>query len=83
MLQLPNIPTSEHPEGSVHFLCCPYNLEFSSCGCYVIVYLSIVLIKVLNMDYGMEDKNPVDHVFFYSKNNTRQTTKIFKEQVTG
>lgn len=83
MLQLPTIPTSEHPEGSVDFLCCPYNLEFSSCGCYVIAYLSVVLIKVINVDYGMEDKNPIDHVLFYSKNNTRQAVRISKEQVTG
>ncbi|XP_057637424.1 deoxynucleoside triphosphate triphosphohydrolase SAMHD1 isoform X2 [Chionomys nivalis] len=40
------------------------------------------IVDVLNMDYGMEDKNPIDHVLFYSKNNTRQAVKISKEQVS-
>lgn len=40
------------------------------------------IVDVINMDYGMEDKNPIDHVLFYSKNNTRQAVRISKEQVS-
>ncbi|CAO2578003.1 Deoxynucleoside triphosphate triphosphohydrolase SAMHD1 [Lemmus lemmus] len=40
------------------------------------------IVDVINMDYGMEDKNPIDHVRFYSKNNTRQAVRISKEQVS-
>lgn len=48
---------------------------------YVIAYLSVVLIKVINVDYGMEDKNPIDRVHFYCKSNSKQAVRINKEQV--
>lgn len=34
------------------------------------------------MDYGMEDKNPIDNVYFYCKSNFNQPITIAKEQVT-
>ncbi|OBS58467.1 hypothetical protein A6R68_10432 [Neotoma lepida] len=39
-------------------------------------------VDVINMDYGMEDKNPIDHVHFYCKSNTRQAVMITKDQVS-
>lgn len=50
---------------------------------YVIAYLFVVLIKVINMDYGMEDKNPIDNVHFYCKSDSRQAVTITKDQVTA
>ncbi|XP_019510713.1 PREDICTED: deoxynucleoside triphosphate triphosphohydrolase SAMHD1 [Hipposideros armiger] len=38
--------------------------------------------KVINMDYGMEDKNPVDHVYFYCKSNVYHAFLINKSQVS-
>lgn len=34
------------------------------------------------MDYGMKDKNPIDHVHFYSKTDYSQAKKITKNEVT-
>jgi hypothetical protein len=34
------------------------------------------------MDYGMKDKNPIDHVHFYCKSDSRKAIKISKDQVT-
>lgn len=34
------------------------------------------------MDYGMQDKNPIDHVYFYCKSDVSQAIKISKDQVT-
>ena len=34
------------------------------------------------MDYGMEDKNPIDHVRFYCKSEPSQAIMITKNQVT-
>ncbi|XP_036040708.1 deoxynucleoside triphosphate triphosphohydrolase SAMHD1 [Onychomys torridus] len=39
-------------------------------------------VDVINMDYGMEDKNPVDHVHFYCKSNTKHAVLISKDQVS-
>ncbi|MEJ1278997.1 SAM domain and HD domain 1 [Cricetulus griseus] len=38
------------------------------------------IVDVINMDYGMKDKNPIDHVHFYCKNNTKHAVKISKDQ---
>uniref|UniRef100_A0A8C2M3H4 Deoxynucleoside triphosphate triphosphohydrolase SAMHD1 n=2 Tax=Cricetulus griseus TaxID=10029 RepID=A0A8C2M3H4_CRIGR len=40
------------------------------------------IVDVINMDYGMKDKNPIDHVHFYCKNNTKHAVKISKDQVS-
>lgn len=34
------------------------------------------------MDYGMEDKNPIDHVRFYCKSDLSKAIMITKNQVT-
>ncbi|XP_037351402.1 deoxynucleoside triphosphate triphosphohydrolase SAMHD1 [Talpa occidentalis] len=52
------------------------------------VYLEIELkaedfiVDVINMDYGMEDKNPIDHVRFYCKTDPNKAIMITKEQVS-
>lgn len=40
------------------------------------------IVDVINMDYGMEDKNPIDHVHFYCKSNSKQAVTITKDQVS-
>lgn len=40
------------------------------------------IVDVINMDYGMEDKNPVDHVHFYCKSDPCQAIKITRNQVS-
>ena len=34
------------------------------------------------MDYGMEDKNPIDHVRFYCKSDLSEAVMITRNQVT-
>lgn len=34
------------------------------------------------MDYGMEDKNPIDHVRFYCKSDLSKAIMITRDQVT-
>nr|XP_060480201.1 deoxynucleoside triphosphate triphosphohydrolase SAMHD1 [Panthera onca] len=43
---------------------------------------TIPFIKVINMDYGMEDKNPIDHVRFYCKSDLSKAVRITKDQVS-
>ncbi|OXB61764.1 UNVERIFIED_CONTAM: hypothetical protein H355_005229, partial [Colinus virginianus] len=38
--------------------------------------------KVVNMDYGMKDQNPIDNVLFYCKADPSKAIKISKEQVS-
>ncbi|XP_066090499.1 deoxynucleoside triphosphate triphosphohydrolase SAMHD1 isoform X1 [Saccopteryx bilineata] len=40
------------------------------------------VVDVIDMDYGMKDKNPIDNVYFYYKANPEQTRKINKEQAS-
>ncbi|KAM6163841.1 deoxynucleoside triphosphate triphosphohydrolase SAMHD1 [Rhynchocyon petersi] len=40
------------------------------------------IVDVINMDYGMEDKNPIDHVHFYYKNDPNKAVLIAKDQVS-
>lgn len=40
------------------------------------------IVDVVIMDYGMEDKNPIDNVYFYCKSNLNQPVKIVKDQVS-
>lgn len=40
------------------------------------------VVDVINMDYGMEDKNPIDHVHFYCKSNSKLAVTITKDQVS-
>ena len=42
----------------------------------------IACVKVINMDYGMEDKNPIDHVRFYCKSDLSKAIMITRDQVT-
>lgn len=39
------------------------------------------LLQVINMDYGMKEKNPVNKVHFYSKEDVTKAIKIRKNQV--
>ncbi|XP_074068107.1 deoxynucleoside triphosphate triphosphohydrolase SAMHD1 [Macrotis lagotis] len=40
------------------------------------------IVDVINMDYGMKEKNPIDNVRFYCKNNQSKAVIITKEQVS-
>ncbi|XP_042550225.1 deoxynucleoside triphosphate triphosphohydrolase SAMHD1 isoform X1 [Dipodomys spectabilis] len=40
------------------------------------------IVDVINMDYGMKDKNPIDHVHFYGKRDSQTAIKISKKQVS-
>ncbi|XP_021011563.1 deoxynucleoside triphosphate triphosphohydrolase SAMHD1 isoform X2 [Mus caroli] len=40
------------------------------------------IVDVINVDYGMKDKNPIDRVYFYCKSNSKQAVRINKEQVS-
>ncbi|XP_075384909.1 deoxynucleoside triphosphate triphosphohydrolase SAMHD1-like isoform X1 [Tenrec ecaudatus] len=40
------------------------------------------IVDVINMDYGMEEQNPVDHVHFYHKNDPNKAIRIAKDQVS-
>lgn len=37
--------------------------------------------KVISMDYGMKEQNPIDKVHFYCKADPSKAVKISKEQV--
>ncbi|XP_024415406.1 deoxynucleoside triphosphate triphosphohydrolase SAMHD1 [Desmodus rotundus] len=41
-----------------------------------------IIVDVVDMDYGMKDKNPIDHVHFYSKTDYSQAKKITKNEVS-
>uniref|UniRef100_A0A452QUV8 SAM and HD domain containing deoxynucleoside triphosphate triphosphohydrolase 1 n=1 Tax=Ursus americanus TaxID=9643 RepID=A0A452QUV8_URSAM len=41
-----------------------------------------LIVDVINMDYGMEDENPIDHVRFYCKSDLSKPVKITKDQVS-
>ncbi|KAJ7331888.1 hypothetical protein JRQ81_014068 [Phrynocephalus forsythii] len=41
-----------------------------------------LIVDVINMDYGMKEKNPVNNVHFYCKSDINQAVKITKEQVS-
>ena len=66
----------------LHFLWCPHNPEFNFHCSYISDHLFIACIKVINMDYGMEDKNPIDNVRFYCKSDPNKAIIITKNQVT-
>ncbi|XP_020638071.2 deoxynucleoside triphosphate triphosphohydrolase SAMHD1 [Pogona vitticeps] len=40
------------------------------------------IVDVINMDYGMKEKNPVNNVHFYCKSDINHAVKITKEQVS-
>ncbi|XP_045151447.1 deoxynucleoside triphosphate triphosphohydrolase SAMHD1, partial [Echinops telfairi] len=40
------------------------------------------VVDVINMNYGMDDQNPIDYVHFYYKNDPNKADKIDKEKVT-
>ncbi|XP_036178206.1 deoxynucleoside triphosphate triphosphohydrolase SAMHD1 isoform X2 [Myotis myotis] len=40
------------------------------------------IVDVINMDYGMEDKNPIDNVHFYCKADLNQAFKINQKQAS-
>ncbi|XP_036899901.1 deoxynucleoside triphosphate triphosphohydrolase SAMHD1 isoform X2 [Sturnira hondurensis] len=41
-----------------------------------------IIVDVVDMDYGMKDKNPMDNVHFYSKTDYSHAKKITKNQVS-
>lgn len=41
-----------------------------------------LIVDVINMDYGMEDKNPIDHVRFYCKSDLSKAVMITRNQVS-
>ncbi|XP_068120968.1 deoxynucleoside triphosphate triphosphohydrolase SAMHD1-like, partial [Hyperolius riggenbachi] len=40
------------------------------------------IVDVVKMSYGMKEKNPIDHVWFYSKYNLNEAIQIKKDQVS-
>ncbi|XP_063515515.1 deoxynucleoside triphosphate triphosphohydrolase SAMHD1 isoform X2 [Pongo pygmaeus] len=40
------------------------------------------IVDVINMDYGMQEKNPIDHVSFYCKTAPNRAIRITKNQVS-
>ncbi|XP_062871158.1 deoxynucleoside triphosphate triphosphohydrolase SAMHD1-like [Trichomycterus rosablanca] len=40
------------------------------------------VVKVIQLDYGMKEKNPVNNVYFYCKNDPTKAIKIRKNQVS-
>ncbi|XP_053429539.1 deoxynucleoside triphosphate triphosphohydrolase SAMHD1 isoform X2 [Nycticebus coucang] len=40
------------------------------------------IVDVIDMDYGMKDKNPIDHVRFYCKSDPNKAIRITKNQVS-
>ncbi|XP_078092982.1 deoxynucleoside triphosphate triphosphohydrolase SAMHD1-like [Mustelus asterias] len=40
------------------------------------------IVKVVHLDYGMEEENPIDKAWFYCKDNQNQAVKIPKAQVS-
>ncbi|XP_045688699.1 deoxynucleoside triphosphate triphosphohydrolase SAMHD1 isoform X2 [Phyllostomus hastatus] len=41
-----------------------------------------IIVDVVDMDYGMKDKNPMDHTHFYSKADCTHAEKIAKHEVS-
>ena len=41
-----------------------------------------LIVDAINMDYGMEDKNPIDHVRFYCNSDLSKAVMITRNQVT-
>lgn len=38
-------------------------------------------LQVVKLNYGMKDKNPIDEVRFYKKDDLDKATKIYKREV--
>lgn len=45
---------------------------------HVCIYIALQVVK---LNYGMKDKNPIDHVHFYKKENPDEADKIDKSEV--
>lgn len=43
--------------------------------------MCLYLLQVVNLNYGMEDKNLIDYVYFYKKDDLDKVIKIDKEKV--
>jgi len=41
----------------------------------------MIYLQVVTFDYGMDDKNPIDHVRFYLKREPQKALKVRKDQV--
>ena len=39
------------------------------------------LVQIVSFDYGMGDKNPIDHMRVYTKDNMKKAIKVRKDQV--
>lgn len=51
-------------------------------GLLRIMYSLLLMIwQIFGIDYGKKEKNPIDNVYFYSKNNPTGAFQIRKEQV--
>ena len=40
-----------------------------------------MIIQVVTFNYGKKDKNPIDHVRFYSKDDPQKAVRVTKDQV--
>ena len=40
------------------------------------------MLQIITFDYGMEEKNPIDHVRFYAKDRPNQAFRLKKDQVS-
>ena len=42
----------------------------------------LCVLQIITFDYGMEEKNPIDHVRFYAKEYPNQAFKLKKDHVS-
>ncbi|KAJ8408047.1 hypothetical protein AAFF_G00262750 [Aldrovandia affinis] len=51
-------------------------------GTHVSLQAEDFIVNIINMDYGMKEKNPINNVSFYCKNDPTKAIKIRKNQVS-
>lgn len=49
--------------------------------CHILFFTGQYLLQVVDLNYGMKEKNPIDHARFYKKGNPDLAIEIKKEQV--
>ena len=42
----------------------------------------VFILQLVYLDYGMKEKNPIDNVRFYMKDNPNEPIKVRKDQVS-
>lgn len=47
----------------------------------VLFFTGLYKLQVVDLNYGMKDKNPIDHVRFYKKDNPNVAFQIKQEEV--